>query len=80
MSKKRRNRSPGLKPKSLLPQSGPMKHRMSYRRDLALMPKWLWSGRNNCQTVHPRCLPLAKVWSLTGNLGSRLPVQDWGDN
>jgi len=71
MSKKRRNHSPGFKPKSLLPQSGSMKHRMSYRRDLALIPKWLWSGRNNCQTVHPRCLPLAKVWHLTGNPRSR---------
>jgi len=48
MSKKRRDHSPGFKPKSLLPQSRPMKHRMSYRRDLALIPKWLWSGRNNC--------------------------------
>jgi len=26
MSKKRRNHSPGFKPKSLLPQSGSMKH------------------------------------------------------
>jgi len=71
MSKKRSNHSPGFKPKSLLPRSGSMKHRMSYCRDLALIPKWLWSGRNNCQTVHPRCLPLAKVWHLIGNPRSR---------
>jgi len=71
MSNKRRTHSPGFKPKSLLSQSGPMKHRMSYRRDLGLIPKWLWSGRNNCQTVHTRCLPLEKVWHLTGIPRSR---------